>query len=97
MDDPIDDLTLERLEDDGAIARDELGLAVSRNDHALADVRDRYNGNDEAKLARAGALYVGIELRLEVLLHARSKVGRVQHDRVCEFFLKRGNRNASVR
>jgi hypothetical protein len=31
------------------------------------------------------------------LLHARSKVGRVQHDRVCEFFLKRGNRNASVR
>lgn len=29
VDDPIDDLALERLEDDGAIARDELGLAVA--------------------------------------------------------------------
>ena len=94
MDDPIDDLTLERLEDNGAIARDELGLAVARDDHALAYVRDGYDGDDEAKLAGAGALDVGIELRLEVLLHARSEVGRVQHDRMRELFLQRENWNA---
>ena len=94
MDDPIDDLTLERLEDNGAIARDELGLAVARDDHALAYVRDGYDGDDEAELAGAGALDVGIELRLEVLLHARSEVGRVQHDRMRELFLQRENWNA---
>ena len=94
MDDPIDNLTLERLEDDGTIARDKLGLAVARDDHALAYVRDGYDSDDEAELARAGALDVGIELRLEVLLHARSEVGRVQHDRVRELFLQRENRNA---
>ena len=94
MNDPIDDLTLERFEDDGAVARDELGLAVARDDHAFAYVGDRYDGDDEAELARAGALDVGIELRLEVLLHARSEVGRVQHDRVRELFLQRENWSA---
>jgi hypothetical protein len=94
VDDPIDNLTLERLEDDGSIARDKLGLAVARDDHALAYVRDGYDSDDEAELARAGALDVGIELRLEVLLHARSEVGRVQHDRVRELFLQRENWNA---
>lgn len=87
MHDPIDDFALKRLEDNGAIARDELGLAVARDDHALANVRDRHDGNDEAKLAGTGPLDVGIELRLEVLLHARSEVGRVEHDRVRELFL----------
>jgi hypothetical protein len=77
MDDPVDDLALERLEDNGAIARDELGLAIARDDHTLANVRDGHDGDDEAKLAGAGPLDVGIELRLEVLLHARSEVGRV--------------------
>jgi hypothetical protein len=88
VDDPIDDLALERLEDNGAIARDKLGLAVARDDHALANVRDGHDGDDEAKLAGAGPLDVGIELRLEVLLHARSEVGRVEHDRVRELFLQ---------
>jgi hypothetical protein len=97
VDDPIDDLTLERLEDDGAIARDELGLAVARDDHALANVRYGYDGDDETELARAGALDVRIELRLEVLLHARSEVGRVQHDRMRELFLQREDRDALVR
>ena len=89
VDDSIYDLALEGLEDNGAIARDELGLAVARDDHALADVRDGHDGDDEAKLAGAGPLDVGIELRLEVLLHARSKVGRVEHDRVRELFLQK--------
>jgi hypothetical protein len=40
-------------------------------------------------LAGAGPLDVGIELRLEVLLHARSEVGRVEHDRVRELFLQK--------
>lgn len=87
MDDAVDDLSLERLEHDGAIARDELGLAVARDDHALADVGDGDDGDDEAELAGAGALDVRVELRLEVLLHARAEVGRVQHDRVRELFL----------
>ena len=87
VDDAVDNLALERLEDDSAIARDELGLAVARDDHALADVGYGDDGDDEAELARAGALYVRVELRLEVLLHARPKVGRVQHDRVRELFL----------
>jgi hypothetical protein len=90
VDDAVDDLALERFEDDGAIARDELGLAVAREDHALADVRDGHDGDDEAELAGAGPLDVGIELRLEVLLHARPEVGRVQHDRVRELFLQAG-------
>lgn len=77
MDDSIDDLALERLEDNGAIARDELGLTVARDDHALANVRDGHDGDDEAKLTGTRSLDVGIELRLEVLLHARSEVGRV--------------------
>src|SRR6266852_763275 len=68
VDDPIDDLSLERLEDNGAIASDELGLAVARDDHALANVRDGHDGDDEAELAGAGPLDVGIKLRLEVLL-----------------------------
>ncbi len=89
VDNPIDDLALERFEDNGAIARDELGLAVAREDHALAYVRDGHDGDDKAELARAGALDVGIELRLEVLLHAWSEVGRVQHDRVRELFLQK--------
>lgn len=89
MDYPIDDLSLERLEDNGAIASNELGLAVARDDHALANVRDGHDGYDEAKLAGAGPLDVGIELRLEVLLHARSEVGRVEHDRVRELFLQK--------
>ena len=89
MDDPIDDLALERFEDNGAIARDKLGLTVARDDHALADVRDGHNGDDEAKLAGAGPLDVGIELRLEVLLHPWSEVGRVEHDRVRELFLQK--------
>ena len=89
MDDPIDDLAFERLEDNSTIARDELGLAVARDDHALANVRDGHDGDDEAELAGAGPLDVGIQLRLEVLLHARSKVGRVEHDRVRELFLQK--------
>ena len=88
MNDAIDDLALERLEDDGAIAGDKLGLAVAGDDHALAYVRNGHDGDDEAELAGAGTLDVGIELRLEVLLHARSEVGRVQHDRVRELFLR---------
>jgi len=87
VDDAVDDLALERLEHDGAIARDELGLAVAGEDHALADVGDGDDGDDEAELSGAGALDVGVELGLEVLLHARSEVGRVQHDRVRELFL----------
>ena len=89
VNDSIDDLALERLKDDGTITRDELGLAVARDDHALANVRDGHDGDNEAKLAGAGPLDVGIELRLEVLLHARSKVGRVEHDRVRELFLQK--------
>ena len=89
MDNPIDDLTLERLEDNGAIARDELGLAVTRDDHALANVRDGHDGDYKAELAGAGAFDVGIKLRLEVLLHARSEIGRVKHDRVRELFLQK--------
>ena len=90
MDDPIDDLALEGLEDNGAIARDKLSLAVARDDHALANVRDGHDGDDEAELAGAGPLDVGIELRLEILLHARSEVGRVEHDRVRKLFLQKG-------
>ena len=78
----VDDLALEGLKHDSAIARDELGLAVARYDHALADVGDGDDGDDEAELAGTGALDVRVELRLEVLLHARPEVGRVQHDRV---------------
>jgi hypothetical protein len=90
VDDSVDDLALEGLEYDGAIARDELGLAVAGDDHALADVRDGDDGDDEAELAGAGALDVGIELGLEVLLHAWPEVGRVEHDRVRELFLREG-------
>ena len=54
----------------------------------LTDVRDGDDGDDEAELARAGALDVRVELRLEVLLHARPEVGWVQHDRVRELFLR---------
>lgn len=90
MDDSVDDLALEGLEHDSSIARDELGLAVAGDDHALADVRDGDDGDDEAELAGAGALDVGIELGLEVLLHARPEVGRVEHDRVRELFLREG-------
>jgi hypothetical protein len=77
VDDPVDDLTLERFENDGAIPCYELGLSVARNYHARADVRDGDDCDDEAKLARASALDVRVEFRLEVLLHARAKVGRV--------------------
>lgn len=51
VDDAVDDLALERLKYDRAIARDELGLAVARDDHALADVGDGDDGDDEAELA----------------------------------------------
>jgi hypothetical protein len=44
MDDPIDDLTLEWLD-----ANDELGLVIPRDDHALANVRDGYDSDDEAE------------------------------------------------
>jgi hypothetical protein len=89
VDDPIDDLALEGLEDYGTIARDKLGLAVARDYHALANVRDGHDSDDEAKLAGAGPLNVGIELRLKVLLHARPEVGRMEHDRVRELFLQK--------
>ena len=49
VDNTVDDLALERLEHDRATARDELGLAVARDDHA--DVRDGEDGDDEAELA----------------------------------------------
>jgi len=86
VNDSVDDLALEGFEHDSAIARDELGLTVAGEDHALADVRDGDDGDDEAELAGAGALDVGIELGLEVLLHPRPEVGRVEHDRVRELF-----------
>ncbi len=97
VDDAVDDLALEGLEHDGAIAGDELGLAVSRDDHTLADVRDGDDGDDEAELAGASALDVRVELRLKVLLHARPEVGRVQHDRVRELFLQAERRVGSWR
>jgi len=77
VDDAVDDLALERLEHNHAIARDELGLVVTQDDHAIADVGDGDDGDDEAELAWADALDVRVELRLEVLLHARPEVGRV--------------------
>ena len=82
MYDAVDDLALERLEHYSAISRDKLCLAVPGHDHALAYVGYRDDGDDEAELAGAGAFDVRVELRLEVLLHARPEVGRVQHDRV---------------
>ena len=75
MGDTVDDLAHEGLEHDSAIACNEFSPAVTRNDHTLADV-----GGDRAKLARASALDIRVELRLEVLLHARHEVGRVQHN-----------------
>ena len=92
MNDAVDDLALERFEHDSAIARDELGLTVPGDHHALADIGYRDDGDDEAELAGAGALDVRVELRLEVLLHARPEVGRVQHDRVRQLFLRSAKR-----
>ena len=80
VDDAVDDLALERLEHYSAISRDKLCLAVPGHDHALAYVGYRDDGDDEAELAGAGALDVRVELRLEVLLHARAEVGRVRSE-----------------
>ena len=82
MYDAVDDLSFKRLEHDSAISRDKLCLAVPGHDHAFADIRYRDDGDDEAELAGTGAFDVRVELRFEVLLHARPEVGRVQHDRV---------------
>ena len=89
VDDAVDDFALARLEHDSAIPCSELSLAVTGNDHTIADVRDGDGGEDETELARAGALDVRVEFRLEVLMHARPEVGRVKHDRVRELSLRK--------
>ena len=70
--DAVDDLTLEGLKHNSTIACDELGLAVTRDDHTLTDVRDGDDGDDEAGV---GVLNVRIELRLEVA--CMPEVGRM--------------------
>lgn len=84
----IHDLSLERLEDNSAVAGDELSLTAARHDQALANVENGDNSNDVAKFARAGAFDIGVELGLKELEHARAEVRGVEVNGVRELFLR---------
>lgn len=84
----IHDLSLERFEDYGAVAGDELGLAAAAEHHALPYVENRYDRDDVAELARTGALDIRIQLRLQELEHPGAEVRGVEKDCVGEFFLE---------
>ena len=48
----IHDFALERLVNDRAVTRDELGLSASNENHALSNVNDVDHSNDVAEFAR---------------------------------------------
>ena len=85
--DSVHDLSLERLEDNGAIPCNELCLPTSWKDHPLADIENRNNRNDVAELNRACTLYICVQLAFKILQHPRAEIRRMQEDRVRELFL----------
>ena len=54
----VDDLSLERLENDCSLSRNKFCLATSREDHPLPDVEDRHNSDNITKLARASSFNI---------------------------------------
>ncbi len=77
-DDGVEDLALEGPEDDRLVL-DEVGdEAGPRLDHPVADAVDGEHGDDEAVLARAGALNLLEQLLLHRVQQVGAKVPRVQ-------------------
>lgn len=83
----IHHLALERLEHNRPVPRHELRLARSRQYHPLPYIQHAHNSDNIPKLSRTCPFDVGVELRLEVLEHARPEVGRVKEDGVRELLL----------
>ena len=82
VDHAIHDLSLKRLEHDGAVLGDKLGLPAPRQHHTGANVRYRDYSDDVSELAGTCPLDVGVEFGFEELEHSGAEVGGVEEDRV---------------
>lgn len=70
------------LEHDGLVAALELGLAITaRQDDAVTYVADHDNLDDEAHLARACSLYLGLELLLDCRCRKQGASVRLRAER----------------
>lgn len=72
--------TFEWLEHNGAIPRNELGLATPTDDHPFSDIEDRNDGYDVSESSWTCAFDICVQLGLQELEHPRTEVGRVQKD-----------------
>jgi len=84
---PVNDLSLEWLQDDRRVFDHEFGHPRSGLDGPGRDVEDSQDGDDVSESASASALDIFVELVMEVPFCAWTEEGGMEIDRMREFFL----------